>query len=101
MRPTVVWRTQIGAGYSGVAVADGKAITFMGGRTVVIFRGGKHPDEAMQWIEFLMSKESQLFKYEFMGDLGERSSLDLSVNMEDWEEDLGMLAGHPEVFVVI
>ena len=81
--------------------ADGKPATMMGGRTAVIFRDGRHPEQAMQWIEFVLSKESQLFKYAFMGDLGERSALDLSINMEVWEDDLGMLPGHQDTFLEI
>jgi multiple sugar transport system permease protein len=80
---------------------DAKAATMMGGRMALIFRDGKHPDEAMQWIEFLLSKESQLFKYKFMGNLGERSQMDLSVNREVWEEDLGMLPGHQDAFLEV
>jgi multiple sugar transport system permease protein len=80
---------------------DGKAATMMGGRYIAIFRDGKHPDEAMQWIEFILSKESQLFIYEFMRNLGERSGLALSVNREVWEEDLGLLPGHQAAFLEI
>lgn len=77
---------------------EGLPATMMGGRTVVIFRDGKHPDEAMQWIEFLLSVEAQVFKFHFMANLGERSTLDLSVNQEFWRKDLALPPGHQASF---
>lgn len=75
----------------------GSAATMMGGRTAVIFRKGKHPAEAMQWLEFILSKESQLFLYRALGNRGERSALALSVNRSFWDEDLGLPSGCQDV----
>ena len=77
---------------------DGVPATIMGGRVVVIFRDGKNPNDAMKWIEFLMSKEAQLIQYRTLSNLGERSQMILSVNREFWEEDLGLLPGHQQLF---
>ena len=77
---------------------DGVAATIMGGRTVVIFRDGKNHEDAMAWIEHLMSKESQNFQYKTMSNMGERSQLILSVNMNFWEEDLKLLPGNQDLF---
>lgn len=77
---------------------DGEPTTIMGGRTMVVFREAKNPDDAMIWIEYLCSVPVQLAKFEFMGDLGERSALDLSVNKEFWSADLQMMPGHQEIF---
>ena len=77
---------------------DGTEATMMGGRTIVIFREGRNHEGAMKWIEFLLSKESQMLKFKEMSNLGERSNLDLSVNMEFWKEDLNLLPGHQEIF---
>ncbi len=75
----------------------GDAATMMGGRTAVIFRKGKHPAEAMQWIEFVLSKESQLYLYRALANRGDRSVLALSVNRSFWDEDLGLPTGFHEV----
>ena len=72
---------------------DGEAATIMGGRVMVIFREGKHPEEAMKWIEFILSKESQVYLYKACANLGERSGLMLSINREFWNDDLGLLPG--------
>ena len=76
---------------------DGKPSTIMGGRTMVIFREAQNPDDAILWLEFLTSLPVQLAKLKFMNNLGERSYLDLSVNIDFWKEDLGLIAGHQEV----
>ena len=80
---------------------DGIPTTIMGGRVAVIFREGKQQQAAMKWIEYLMSKESQLFQYRQLSNMGERSQLILSPNMEFWKEDLGLLPGHQELFYEI
>jgi len=77
---------------------DGLPGTIMGGRTAVIFRDGKNPDDTMKWIEFVLTKESQLFIHRFMANLGDRSQLALSVNMDFWNEELELLPGDQELF---
>lgn len=77
---------------------DGIPGTIMGGRTTVIFRDAKNPTDAMQWIEFLMSKESQLAIHHFMSSLGDRSQLFLSVHKDFWNEKLDLLPGDQQLF---
>ena len=77
---------------------DGIPGTIMGGRTAVIFREGKNPADAMKWIEFLLSQKSQLFIHKFMSNLGDRSQLALSVNIEFWNERLSLLPGDQDLF---
>ncbi|MCU0644052.1 MAG: extracellular solute-binding protein [bacterium] len=77
---------------------DGIPGTIMGGRTAVIFRDGRHPAEAMQWIEFLLLKESQLFIHKTMSNLGDRSQLFVSVNMDFWNEKIDLLPGDQQLF---
>ncbi len=77
---------------------DGIPGTIMGGRTTVIFRDAKNPTDAMKWIEFLMSRESQLSIHHFMSRLGDRSQLFLSVHKDFWNEQLNLLPGDQELF---
>ncbi len=77
---------------------DGIPATIMGGRTLVIFRDAKNPDDAMKWIEFLMSEEAQLLQYHLLANLGERSQMLLPVNQNVWQEDFAMLPGHQRLF---
>ena len=80
---------------------DGIPVTIMGGRTSVIFRDAKNPDGAMQWLEYLMTAESQFFQYEYLANLEEGAWLSLSPNMEFWAQDLGMREGLQEQFLEI
>lgn len=80
---------------------DGIPLTIMGGRNIVIFRDGKNPDGAAKWIEFLLSKDAQVAQTKFMANLGERSQLMFPVNMKAWQEDLGLIPGHQQIFLEI
>ncbi len=80
------------------AADDGEPSTIMGGRTMVVFREAKNPDDAVLWLDFLTTLPVQIAKFKFMNNLGERSFLDLSVNLEFWNEELGMMDDHQEVF---
>jgi len=77
---------------------DGIPATIMGGRTAVVFREGKNPEAAIRWIEFILKKESQLYISNRMANMGERSQLALSVNMDFWKEKIDLLPGHQEQF---